>query len=81
MQGTAGAVAITTMPRRGEYIRGFAVLLVIAIVGLAYVKWSPYLTRTQDVAATHSLGTSIVSGREAAPPEPSLQTGIEYTIG
>jgi uncharacterized membrane protein YraQ (UPF0718 family) len=76
----ASAVALDTTPRRAEYIRGFAILLVIAIVGLAYVKWSPYLTRTQDVAVSHSLGTSIVSGRDAAPPAPSLQTGIDYTI-
>ena len=63
-----------------EYLRGFAILLVISVVGLALVKWAPYVTRTQDVAATHSLGASIISGREAAPPEPSLQAGTDYAI-
>jgi uncharacterized membrane protein YraQ (UPF0718 family) len=69
-----------THDRRREYLLGFGVLLLIAVVGLSYVKWAPYATRTLEVAISHSLGASIVSGREAAPPDPSLMAGIEYAL-
>jgi hypothetical protein len=66
--------------RRREYLLGFGLLLIIALVGLWYVKWAPYVTRTLDVAVSHSLGSSIVSGREAIPPAASLAAGIDYAL-
>jgi uncharacterized membrane protein YraQ (UPF0718 family) len=61
-----------------EYIRGFGILLVIAILGLAYVKWQPYALRTATVSTTHTLGTSIVSGSSATAPPPSWETAVDY---
>ena len=64
--------------RRVEYLRGFGLLLVLAVVGLAYVKWGPYWTRSFTVAVNHTLGASIISGQEAAPPEASLAAAWDY---
>lgn len=40
----------------------------VAIAGLFYVKWSPYYTKAFLAAQNHTLGGSIVSGHQAAPP-------------
>ncbi len=68
----------TAADRRIEYFRGFSILLIIAVVGLAYVKWMPYVARTDDVFVSHSLGSSIVSGKDAAAPPPSITTAVDY---
>ena len=70
---------VTFRPRRSDWI-GLLVVLSIAVVGLAYVKWVPSYDRALSVAASHSLGASIVSGREAAPPAPSLAAAIDYAL-
>jgi hypothetical protein len=64
-------------PRRADWLGLLAVLL-IAVAGLAYVKWSPSYHRVFAVAASHSLGASIVSGPEAAPPPPSWSAALDY---
>ncbi len=53
-------------------------LLLIAVVGLYYVKWSPYYHRAFVAAAQHSIGASIVSGKVAAAPAPSWQAAWGY---
>lgn len=68
------------MSRRVEYIRGFGILLLIAVAGLAYVKWAPYWTRSFDVAVSHSLGASIVSGQAATAPSPSWTAALDYAL-
>ena len=67
-----------TVSRRGEYLRGFGLLLVIAVGGLAYVKWGPYWTRSLSVAVSHTLGASIISGQEAVAPDASLTAAWDY---
>ncbi len=62
---------------RAEWL-GLAAILVIAVAGLFYVKWSPYYHRAFAVAISHSLGASIVSGQEAAPPPPSFGAALDY---
>jgi len=47
---------------------GLAVVLVVAVVGVYLVKWSPYYYKAFAAAAHHTLGASIVSGNSAAPP-------------
>ena len=64
--------------RASDYVRGFGVLLAIAVIGLFIVKWQPYYNRVPVVAANHSLGASIVSGQNAAPPLPSLEAALDY---
>lgn len=66
--------------RRIEYVRGFGILLVIAIVGLYIVKWNPYFHRAFSAAANRSIGASIVSGKAVAAPAPSFQAAIDYGL-
>src|SRR5919202_2618744 len=77
MRNSAAAPAPSTS-RRGEYLLGFGILLVIAVVGLFIVKWSPYWARAFTVATSHTLGNPIMYGAEAAPPAASLEAAIEY---
>jgi uncharacterized membrane protein YraQ (UPF0718 family) len=57
---------------------GIAVFTLIAIVGLLYVKWSPYYARAFVAADQHSIGSSILMGTAASAPAPSLQAGLDY---
>jgi hypothetical protein len=64
--------------RRTEYLLGFGSLLVIAVVGLFIVKWSPYWARAFTVAGSHTLGNPIMYGAETAPPDASLAAALDY---
>jgi uncharacterized membrane protein YraQ (UPF0718 family) len=57
-----------------------AVFVLIAVIGLFYVKWSPYYGRAFVAAANHSIGSSIVMGTEASPPAPSWDAALNYAI-
>src|SRR6516164_10488238 len=59
---------------------GVAVFFALAIVGLFYVKWSPYYAKAFVAAQDHTLGASIVSGNLPTSPEVSLQAGFAYSI-
>jgi len=59
---------------------GIVLFFALAIVGLFYVKWSPYYAKAFVAARDHMLGASIVSGNLAASPEVSLQAGFAYSI-
>ena len=59
---------------------GIAVFALIAIIGLFYVKWSPYYDRAFVAAETHSIGKSILMGTDSAPPAPSLKAGLDYAV-
>jgi uncharacterized protein len=62
-----------------EYIRGFGILLLIALVGLFIAKWQPYFQRSLAIFGTHAYpGSSILSGKEVAPPEPSFQAALAF---
>jgi hypothetical protein len=54
------------------------IFLAVAIVGLFYVKWSPYYAKTFIAAATHSIGASIITGKAAGAPAPSWNAAIGY---
>lgn len=62
-----------------RYALGLTVLLLIFVGGLYFVKWSPYYHRA-FAAAQHSIGASIVSGREAVPPPASLEAALGYAL-
>src|SRR5438094_941309 len=64
--------------RRNEYLLGFGLLLLIAVVGLFIVKWSPYWSRAFTVAASHTLGNPIMYGAETAPPAASIEAALDY---
>jgi len=59
---------------------GIVSFIALAIVGLFYVKWSPYYATALLAAQDHTLGASIVSGDLPASPEVSLQAGFAYSI-
>ena len=54
------------------------IFLLVAIAGLFYVKWFPYYHRAFTAEATHSIGKSILMGRAASPPAPSLAAALDY---
>ncbi len=72
------AAPATRSDRRSEYILGFGLLLLISVVGLFVVKWSPYWARAFAVAGSHSLGNPIMYGAETAPPAASLAAALDY---
>jgi uncharacterized membrane protein YraQ (UPF0718 family) len=61
-----------------EVTLGWVVFLSITIIGLFYVKWSPYWYRAFTAASTHSIGSSILMGRAASPPAPSWNSAAGY---
>lgn len=56
----------------------WAIFVVLAVVGLFYVKWFPYYHRAFTAEATHSIGKSILMGRAASPPAPSFAAALAY---
>ena len=74
------SAAAAVRSRRTEYLRGFGLLLIIAVAGLFYVKWSPYWARSFAVAASHTLGASIVQGAAELPPAPSWDAALGYAL-
>lgn len=57
---------------------GLAVFVLIAVLGLFYVKWFPYYHRAFSAAAHHTIGSSILMGGAASPPAPSLHAALDY---
>ncbi|SDD70850.1 permease [Sporomusa acidovorans] len=54
------------------------IFLLVAVIGLFYVKWDPYYDRAFIAATTHSIGTSIITGKIAAAPAPSWDAALGY---
>jgi uncharacterized membrane protein YraQ (UPF0718 family) len=80
MATDTSAIAATAPTPRSEYVRGLGLLLLIAVAGLFIVKWQPYYLRAFAAATNHTLGPSIVTGTEAAPPAASLQAAFDYAV-
>lgn len=59
---------------------GILLFFALAIVGLFFVKWSPYYAKGFLAAQNHSIGGSIVSGNQPGSPAVGLQAGIDYSI-
>ncbi|MGA7780572.1 MAG: permease, partial [Paraburkholderia sp.] len=59
---------------------GWLIFLLVAVLGLFYVKWFPYYHRAFTAAATHSIGKSILMGTDASPPAPSLGAALGYAV-
>ncbi len=71
--------SMVTSGRRAEYVRGLAILVVAAVVGLFWAKWQPYAARTLTILASHAYpGSSIVSGGLTTVPPPSLDAAVGY---
>ena len=59
---------------------GITVFALIAIIGLYYVKWSPYYDRAFVAADSHAIGSSILTGGAASAPAPSWSAALSYAI-
>ena len=59
---------------------GWAFFILMAVAGLFYVKWFPYYHRAFTAETTHSIGKSILMGRAASPPTPSLTAALDYAL-
>lgn len=59
---------------------GLAVFILIAVVGLYYVKWFPYYHKAFLAAARHSIGDSIITGKAAVAPSPSWHAALDYAL-
>jgi uncharacterized membrane protein YraQ (UPF0718 family) len=59
---------------------GIAVFVLIALAGLAYVKWYPYYNRAFVAASNHSIGNSILMGTAASAPAPSWSAALDYAM-
>ena len=55
-------------------------VIVLAVVGLFFVKWQPYFHKALLAFDTHSIGHSILMGDSADPPPASLESAIDYAM-
>src|SRR5215203_7327123 len=67
-----------TQVNRKHIVLGTLTLGLVVVAGLYIVKWNPYFYKAISAASSHSIGESIVSGTQAAPPEPSLGAALSY---
>lgn len=72
-------VVVPQRPGPGAAI-GALVFLLLAVLGIFYVKWDPYFHKVFVAAAHHSIGASIVSGSGAAAPTAGWKAAWDYTI-
>ncbi len=63
---------------RARLAAGFVLTLAVAIAGLYLVKWSPYYAKSFSAAAHHSLGASILTGKESAVPAVGWAAAWQY---
>ena len=66
--------------RRAVTVVGVVLFLVVLVTMLAWAKWIPYAHKIPATAASGSLGLSILTGKQASPPSPSLQAAISYAV-
>lgn len=66
--------------RQPRVALGWVTFLLIAVVGLFYVKWFPYYNRAFVAASQHSIGKSILMGTAASAPAPSLRAALDYAL-
>lgn len=60
----------------------FGTLLFVALfaIGLFIVKWSPYWHKTHVAAVTHSIGSSIVSGKSTEAPPVGIAAAWSFAL-
>jgi uncharacterized membrane protein YraQ (UPF0718 family) len=62
------------------YLTGVLVFVVLAVAGVFYAKWDPYYGKLLTVAATHTLGPSIVTGTARTAPPVGVQAALSYFV-
>ncbi|HEY9181134.1 MAG TPA: hypothetical protein VIO32_10480 [Candidatus Baltobacteraceae bacterium] len=71
-----GTTAVTTR----RLIFGTLVFVLLFAIGLYIVKWSPYWHKTHVAAVTHSIGSSIVSGKSVQAPAAGIAAAWQYAV-
>lgn len=61
-------------------IAGTLIFLLVAAVGLFFVKWNPYWHKAHAAAVAHSIGSSIVSGKTPAAPPVGIRAAWSYAL-
>jgi uncharacterized membrane protein YraQ (UPF0718 family) len=74
------AAAAPLYERRLSPATRVAILLIVAIVGLFYVKWMPYYHKAFLASANHSIGKSMLMGTAAQAPAPSWHAAVDYAL-
>jgi len=69
-----------TEARQSNPAPQIATFVVVAFAGLFYVKWLPYYNRAFVAAAHHAIGQSILMGKAAHAPAPSLNSALAYAL-
>lgn len=81
MSNSVSSSAAQTTPQQTRYLLlGVGIFIAIAVVGLFYVKWSPYYGRIFVAQATGSIGGSILTGGADSLPQPSWQAALGYAL-
>lgn len=57
----------------------FAVFMAVLIIGLYYVKWSPYFTKAVNAKTTHTIGDAIIANVGSKTPAFSITAGWTFT--
>jgi uncharacterized protein len=74
---TGSAIAANSRP---TFIFGWLTVLLIAVGGLAIVKWIPYYQKANVALHSHTIGPSILLGNEDHAPTPSLPAAVNYAV-
>lgn len=59
---------------------GIMALLLVAVLGFAYVKWAPYYAKAFYAESHHAIGDSILSGKAAVAPPASWDAALAYAV-
>jgi hypothetical protein len=59
---------------------GVTLIIAVAIGGLFYVKWLPYVHKAILASTNHSIGHSILMGDAAEPPPASWKAALNYSL-
>src|SRR5471032_966143 len=72
---------LSTQPNRGwSFWWKPALFLLVACIGLYYVKWSPYYLKAFVAADNHSIGASILNDQQTAPLTAALAYAQVYFL-
>jgi len=65
-------------PRRAQNPWPAVLFVVLTVTGIFVAKWDPYFIKVFQVASTHTLGASIVTGSHRAAPPVGLAAAVSY---
>ncbi|MDE1164655.1 MAG: permease [Pseudomonas sp.] len=73
-------LAPTVQPRGWAFWFKPLAFLLVAVIGLYYVKWSPYYLKSFIAAGSHSIGGSIIDDHQVAPLSAALAYAQVYFL-